>query len=291
MYRIAYFSTCLLIAFLFTACGSNGSDGGSSNQKPLPEPMNLVVVVDMSNRMNAPGQKEKDKAIIEGILDEFELHLKKSLFFKSKDVLSLVAAPQPGVNMETNEDLRIAMKREPGQKLIGFKKYKYEKELFFKALDDLYDQPNAQTGADLYTFFCTHLRTVCNEPGISTNKVIVLTDGYLSIDSKYLKNRDKNTYMSGRNLNFLRKAKGNWNEIFDKNKMALLPCSNTDFGDAEVLMLETAPLHQGVSVYEFDFVEHYWQTWFKQMGLPAILEPQNEKLGNINNKIKEFLSE
>ena len=54
-------------------------------------------------------------------------------------------------------------------------------------------------------------------------------------------------------------------------------------------MLETAPNSQGASVFEFDFVEHYWMEWFNSMGVVAFIYPHEQKIGVIEGRIQEFL--
>lgn len=279
------------LALALTAC--SGGVVEETNQDAGLEPLNVVVVLDLSNRLvKTPGQADKDRAIIQSVLNIFGERQKRQAYITSNDILRLVVAPQPDVPTSTNDSLRIDMETKRGKignkTLIGLPKFKAERERFERALAELYREAlaNPFTGADLYTFFCTELPRNFADPGRKT-KVLVLTDGYLEFDRPYLSRRPDCSYM--RELDKMRADKEKWKARFDRKKLALCPCSGARFPDTEVLFLETAPLFKGTSVYEFPMIEHYWKTWFDSMALPASIEPHDAMAANIEAKIREFL--
>lgn len=292
--RTFFFPALLVAGGLFLAACSTGSaseEGGAPEGRP--EPLNVVVVLDLSNRLvKTPRQADKDQAIIQSVLNIFAERQKRQAYITSDDILRLTAAPQPDVETSTNDSLRIDMSVKKASigntSLIGLPKFKAERERFEGALAKLYRQALAApfTGADFYTFFCTELPRNFSDPNRKT-KVLVLTDGYLEFDRPYLTRRPKCTYM--RELDKMRREKEKWKDRFDRKELALCPCTGQHFDNTEVLFLETAPLYKGSSVYEFPMIEHYWKTWFDTMGLPATIEPHEAMVAGIEDKIRAFL--
>lgn len=257
---------------------------------PPVKAVNVILVVDLSDRLaETPGQAEKDKQAIHALLEEFQLRAKKAAYIGSKDELRLVVAPQPEVPTSTNDKLSIVMQAPIGTTPIGYPRFKNLRAQFENELDELYQEAvrSPFNGADLYTFFCTELRTKYMKPNFE-NRVIVLTDGYLLFEKQYAAKRQQGTFMT--ELQNMRNEKAKWKERFERKNLALRPCDNTQFSHTKVMLLETAPLFKGISVYEFDIIEHYWKTWFDAMGLPAQIEPHHAMIGSIREKIKEFIN-
>lgn len=279
-----------LISLILSRCGENkGSAGAASGSEASTIiPMNIIVVLDLSDRIMRPGQIAKDKEIVFSVLDEFEQIVRTQAYIYSQDVFQVVIAKEPGVEVVAEDDLRIDMKNWSDPKLSdspGFPLFKARKAKFTQALETLYQESSAKPnpGADIYSFFCTELPAKYLQPN---TKVIVITDGYLLFIPKYLAGRPQGSYM--RNLSELRKSQENWLTYFEQNNLKLSPCTRSLDG-VDVMLLETAPEFQGSSVYEFDFVEHYWMTWFNEMNVKASIYPQEQKKGIIQEKISAFL--
>lgn len=288
------FGIFLLAIVALSGCGDSASGNGKGESQPSGlEPLNVVLVLDLSNRLvRMPGQTDKDQVIIRSVLDIFADRQRRQAYITSNDLLRLVVAPQPDVPTSTNDSLRVDMKEKQVKigkaTLMGLPKFKAERARFERALSRLYEQAltNPFTGADLYTFFCTELPRNFADPNRKT-KVLVLTDGYLEFDRQYLSRRPDCTYM--RELDKMRAEREKWKSRFDRKKLALCPCSGQQFSNTEVLFLETAPLYKGASVFEFPMIEHYWKNWFDSMALPASIEPHDAMTANIEAKIRDFL--
>ncbi len=290
MRTVLLISTLLLLGMaILPSCG----DGARQQAATSMEPINVVIVLDLSNRLvKTPGQAEKDKQAINAFLELFEAKQKRQAYIGSNDQLRIVIAPQPDVPTSTNDSLRIDMNdmKRPNRNMpsIGRPRFVKERERFSRNVDRIYREAlqNPFTGADLYTFFCTELRSNFGVTEGKT-KVIVLTDGYLQFDRQYLAGRPECTYM--RRLDRMREEKDDWKAYFESRELALCPCQNANFSGMEVMMLETAPLFKGSSVYEFPMIEHYWMTWFNAMGVPAQIEPHDNMVSGIRDKAKAFL--
>jgi len=256
-------------------------------------PLNIIIVLDLSDRLvKTQGQAEKDKVILRGILEDFEKFAKLKAFLTSKNRISVLVAAQPDVGAYPVDSMRIDMTTRLGtDKEVGFPLFKKRKEAFLRALNKLYAEALSSpfTGADIYTFLCTDYPQSYMLNGYR-NKVIILTDGYLTFDAKYSAQRPKGTYM--RELKAMREAKDKWREYFDKNNLKLTPCGSKNYVRTELMLIETAPLNKGTSVYEYDIVKHYWKTWLDASGLRnASIEKHDALTDNIKEKITRFLSQ
>lgn len=289
--RFVLFTIAALISCGYTHDSNSGS--GQVESKAKLEAVNIVVLLDLSDRIiTTAGQADKDRSIIKSILDKFEERQRRQIYITSNDRLRLLVAAQPGVNVSSNDDLVIDMvelrRRKEGQ-AVGKEAFDAARKKFNSALSNLYEKAlkSPHTGADIYTFFCSDypVSIMSTDPKIK-NKLIVLTDGYLTFDPVHLSKRPKCSYM--RNLTQLRAAKQEWESYFQKNNLALCPCDRK-FKNTEVLLLETAPLNKGASVYEYDIVAHYWKKWFDAMALAAQIFPHDGQVSNISNKVKTFL--
>lgn len=285
-----------LIALFLQSCGNNSDSNTPQNGSAINQltPLNLIVVLDLSNRLvSTSGQVEKDQQILDAVFKLFEKRQKQQAYIASNDQLKILIAKQPDVPLYTSDSLLINMSEKKStidrKTVMGYPKYKYESDRLNHALKNLYRSAMNQpfTGADLYSMFCTELPQSFLESG-AENRIVVITDGYLLFDKKYQYRRPECTYM--RELDKMRKEKENWKARFKRKELALCPCEPKPDNEMEVLMLETAPLYQGTSVYEFQIVEHYWKTWFQSMGIEAELMPHNGMVNSISARVEQFIN-
>jgi len=279
-------------ALLFTTCGQR-SQRPDASDAASPTFQNVLILLDLSDRITLDGQLDKDQEIIKAVLDVFQDNQKKFGFINSKDRLRVAIAPEPGVTAIADDRLVIDMSTMvKGRKPTASKgkpAFDEIREEFENELADLYTEAaeNLNTGADIYTFFCTTLPVSFLEDSEKATKVIVLTDGYLYFNKEFQKKRPPGSYMIDRQVDKQRKAK-DWEAYYDKYKLALKACKK-GLDNVEVLFLEIAPKFQGQSVNEFDIVSHYWSEWFSAMGVEAQIYPHNHQVSNIKGYIKSFL--
>lgn len=282
----------LSAVLLFTTCGQRSQRPDASNTAS-PTFQNVIVLLDLSDRITLDGQLDKDQEIIKAVLDVFQDNQRKFGFINSKDRLRVAIAPEPGVTAIANDrliiDMSTTVKGKKAAESKGKPAFDEMREEFEAELSDLYTKAseNLNTGADLYTFFCTTLPVSFLEDPDKATKVIVLTDGYLYFNREFQKKRPPGSYMIDRQVDKQRKAK-DWEAYYDKYKLELKACSK-NLDNVEVLFLEIAPKFQGQSVNEFDIVSHYWSEWFSAMGVDAQMYPQNHQVSNIKGYIKSFL--
>lgn len=277
-----------VVPLLFLGCGGNGPEGSPPAKEKA---RNVIILLDLSDRVKLEHQLEKDQAIIKAVLDAFEARQRTKAFLASKDLLRLAIAQEPGVLAVTNDDLLIDMgtiKRDKQSISLGKPYFVERRNAFEKAVEEIYAdaQKAPNTGADIYSFFCTELATKYLDTSKVT-KLIVVTDGYLLFDRKYLSQRPECTYM--RRMDQLREQQEDWRTYFEERELALCPCERP-LPSVEVLLLETATKNKGLSVFEFDIVEHYWKTWFDGMGINSTIYPQEDKVEEIKRTVTGFLT-
>ena len=284
MYRLGHL---LLITIFFFCC--NGADHHSNPDfiKEIEETQvkerpfqNVIILLDLSSRIEKAGQIVQDKQIIKTILDVFEKNQKAYVFMTSKDKLIIELAFQANSNSRVNDSLVLDM-----QKGMNKPIFNKEKAIFKEAVENLYQQAaNSPTpGADIWGFMCEEFPRKYNNKKI--NKIIIITDGYLLFDNNITQKRPKGTYMS--NLNKLR-GKSDWKRLFEKYKMELTPCEQ-DISNSEVLMIEIDPRNKDIATNELDILEHYWKTWFDKMGVKSSFYPIDDRLEMIQSQLENFL--
>lgn len=282
----------LSAVLLFTTCGQRSQRPDASGAAS-PTFQNVIVLLDLSDRITLAGQLDKDQEIIKAVLDVFQDNQRKFGFINSKDRLRVAIAPEPGVTAIANDRLIIDMSTTvKGKKVTqskGKPAFDEMREEFEAELSDLYTKAseNLNTGADIYTWFCTNLPVSYLTNSNEATKVIVLTDGYLYFNKVFEKKKPKGSYMREKEVAAQRKSEDP-EGYYKKKKLALKACSR-DLENIEVLFLEIAPKFQGESVNEFDIVSHYWSEWFSAMNVKAEIYPQNHQVSNIKGYIKSFL--
>ena len=96
MKNAIYFNSLLLTIFLvFTSCSEDGN-------KKETIPSNYIVVLDLSDRILATEQLEKDLFLIETTFESFEKTARKGLVLTSKDRFSVRIIPQKNSNLNLN---------------------------------------------------------------------------------------------------------------------------------------------------------------------------------------------
>lgn len=249
------------------------------------DPISIAIVLDLSDRIKVKGQIEKDKAIIQSILNEFQARQKRQGYLLSKDKLSLHIADQAHSTQSVGPSGIIMMQKK------SFPEYEKLHSAFKKEVNRVYQMAinEKKSGADIYTSFCTNLPQYFRKSN-SLNKIIIITDGYLLFDKEYLRNRPKCTYM--RKLEELRARKNKWKNYFESEKLHLCPCDDGQLSkNISVLMLEVAGKNKVESPFEYNIINHYWSTWFSQMKIPATILNYSINENDVSAAISEFLKE
>ena len=250
------FSTTIL----FTSCG---------NEEPKPEriPLKYTVIIDLSDRILASEQLEKDFYLIKNYFAAFEKNARRNLVLTSKDRFSIKIIPQKNSPLNGNhyEDLlqlnldEIDVK-DKNKSLLSFSQ-SLPKVLARLKQEALFDKKSsAYFGVDIWAYLHD------NGMGLSksgyNNTVLVLTDGYFDFESQTHVIKDKNKYTS---THFLNELTGpDWLKIATEKQFGLLPIK---------LEKHTKWIIAGLSgkktndILQTEKISFFWNNWLSQSGV------------------------
>ena len=252
------------------------------SKSPPPQPMNIIVILDTSDRVSAdknPGQAETDIAIAEGIIDFFEEKLvRPELYIGYPHRLAFVVPEQTGT-----APIPLNITKDTGGGAPQFKKKKRE---LLKKIRDLYPSVEQHTGSDIWDWFRGSAEAYLQQKAL--NYIICVSDGYLDFDADIQKNRPR----QGNKTTFMQVAKFrddlNWKKKFDSKGHGLLEIGkNFSSYKVKFLMVEVKLRH----MLDRPILEKYWRTWLESMGITHAEFWENQDVPDIViEKIKGFIS-
>jgi len=286
--------TLLFLVVFLSACGS-GDSNNAANKKNTPSKkrfQNLTILLDLSDRIKQDnGMIEKDLEIINSIFKSFEERQKRFGFIASRDKICIAVASQRDneLNLFKHKD---ALVIDMGERGMNKPKFDIEKERLFTSVRSIYDEAQIKktTGADIWTFFRDYARNYIKAPSKGStfsNKMFILSDGYLVFDKDISRQRQKGTFMSFRDINSLRNQR-DWEYQFEKRNLHLIPHQNINFENLQVLMLSAEPIEPELNTNEFQIIEKYWESWFAEMGIESAMYPFEDNLEITENVIGNF---
>ena len=237
------------------------------NATPDRKLVNLVVVLDLSDRLLIPGQAAKDKATILAAFAAFEDVVRSQLFVKSKDVFSVVILPQRNSVLRADAH-ETRLRLDMGRLAVTEKNRKYMefKANLGKLVDNLYAEAGKGTktsdyfGVDIWQFFNQSINDYLL-PG-ATNQVVMLTDGYLDFESDTHTARVKNRYTSSK---FLRSLSGaDWKQVAEAKDLGIYPIQNKIVA-CKLIVTGLNAKYGGQS--ELDKLRYFWTKWLSESEL------------------------
>ena len=277
--NIILFASILL---LFISCGCE-------EEKVEKKPENYIVLLDLSDRILAPEQLDKDFALIATAFKSFEKQARQNLVISSKDRFSIKIIPQKNSPLNVNhyEDLlqlyldetEVANKNKSLESLAKA----LPKILENLKKDALYGETtNAYFGVDIWAYLHD------NGMGLSKsgyeNKILILTDGYFDFESQTHVIKDKNQYTSTSFLNDL--TSSDWKEISISQQYGLLPIK---------LDKNTKWVVAGISgkkandILQTEKITYFWEKWLKQSGVNHVGVILNSSKRDMSSKLSAKL--
>ncbi|MBN2274197.1 MAG: hypothetical protein JXK95_07680, partial [Bacteroidales bacterium] len=182
MKKVCLFLLVMTGLFIFNAC-----------KPPVPpssqiiyDKYNIILLLDLSDRIIVQeNQPARDKEIIKHIYSVFEQKVRNDLYLKSRDEIKVVIAPQLGSGLpyEVFEE-RLYVNMESINNFQRRKEEEIRREKFYANLDTLYNKaefssvPAEYYGADIWKYFYEDLKDDYSRDTLTTNFLIILTDGY-----------------------------------------------------------------------------------------------------------------
>ena len=257
-----------------------GESDGKESKSSVYDPVNVIVILDTSDRVSKQGQVENDIEIATEIVTQFDelvqAHLRKidadgNEIIQYPHRLTFVVPDQPKTPAIPPKLMKKLELRDPGKE-NGYPEFGNQRNALLGEIPKLYDfvGKHKQTGSDIWDWFQSEAEDYfC--VGYQ-NRIICLSDGYLIFDDDIQSARPEGTYM----------------HLIDGKKIdmskGLLP---VDKGfrnyNVKFLMVEIDMKEGG----NFENMKKYWKTWLDAIG---IKETDFAKQGRWIRKIESFLS-
>ena len=283
---------CAVFLTLLNVHKSDGQESPSSNV------LNIIVILDTSDRTRHPGQIERDIKVVRDIVTEFEKvvrgHIDNSDNLEYKDSLAVVVPDQPSVPppWEITEKLTV---EDPGghNSLHGssgiFTDLEKQKKALLDKMPTLYEfvEPHRQTGSDIWEWFQSEAQHYLSKG--QPNLIICLSDGYLNFDKNIEEGRREGTYMKVREL----RSDPDWREKIHGSE-GLLRVGDFSPYNVKFLMLEIklqSERNSGIPYQQdFEIIKEYWKTWLNSMGIRARDSDFIKHGRPVTRKIRSFIS-
>ena len=280
----------IVIIILVTTCSGSkccdrvivdtGGGGGNSTDSVY----NISVLLDLSDRLEADSQIEKDTLLISYIEDWFINHhksLPKNEWFKNGDKMKVFFYPQPQIPSinKYQEDLSVEMiiksngLAQKNEMVANRDKLDTMTTVWHNALDEIYAntiKTKNWVGSDIWGFFDKSARTQCIKKGCR-NILVVLTDGYLYHENSWHKGAN-GVYTGISPLTVATQEK--------------ITSVNADLSELEVLFLELNPNKNT----DFAKMKQLLTQWCSDMGIKHVEVAQTDLPANTKQVIENFLN-
>jgi hypothetical protein len=251
-----------------------GCNNETSKQEiPQTKQLNISVMLDLSDRIDpnkhpaSPEHAERDKAIVQKLIEYFKENMKSLGTYNSKGRFKVYMEPAPAIaNIETLQQklyVDCSTMHDVKEKKNVFDSIENN---FMNALDDIYAETiriNNYPGSDIWRFFKNDVDLCISSDTNYRNILVILTDGYIYDETTTQKvgSRVQNLTVST-----IGKYRANADPIsaMDMEDFGLISCRN-DLQNLEVLMLEIAP--ENNSQKDEDILIYCIEKWLKEMGV------------------------
>lgn len=266
---------CLIGIIIYIS--TKGSEDNTHVDVPEPEPINLTVLLDLSDRLTremTPTQAARDSAIVDYLVDKFiSITTKDNKISERKDCMRIMFYPEPTISNIANlaENLDVDLSKAELKDKKGL--LKNMKSNFNSSLTEIYEstlKSHNWIGSDLWGFFSFgDVDKYCIKDGYR-NVIILLTDGYLFHTSNKIKEGNNYSYILPQTLS---------------QAEAQLIVKRKDLNNIEVLVLEVNPYDPKVS----QRLNGMLQNWFENMGVTKIDIANTALPSNTKKVIDKFL--
>lgn len=269
------YSLLVLFSVLFSSCGDD------KKEKELKS-INYTVVLDLSDRILAPNQLDKDCFLIEKMYHEFETKARRNLIVTSKDLFSvkIISQKNSPLNTDSYEDeLQLYLDE------IVVKDKNKSVQKFGKSLPSVLNKLKNEAKFSMLStdYFGVDIWAFMHDNGIGLSKmnykntILVITDGYFDFESQNHVIKDKNQYTSTHFLNELNAT--TWKQTAESQKYGLLPV---------LLNKNTKWIVAGLSgkiptdILQTEKITYFWNKWLSQSGVSQskfILNSAKKEMG------------
>lgn len=249
-YLLSALALIMLPMCIFCSCnGCSGDEGKDTTKMNAPVPLNISVVLDLSDRLTrelSPSQAKRDSAIVSYLVDKFiDETIKGHQLSKSKNCMRVMFYPQPSIpeiaSIAELLDVNLEKAKQAEKKII----LNSMKKDFPAGISQIYKSTLADNhwqGSDIWGFFSDkNVDKYCIKENFR-NIVVILTDGYLyHVDNK-INQGDNYSYLLPQTL---------------ANPKSGLIIKRKGLQNLEVLMLEINPYDPKTSSRMIEILESW----------------------------------
>lgn len=252
--------------------------------------LNISILLDLSDRIDLPGQQTKDSSYILSLAKEFNNHISKKKLGLLYDKIEIFFEPAP-VNAKINE---LADKLK-----VSYAKGVSKTEWMPKTIEgygtipsQIYEQARSASkkegypGSDTWGFFKNHVKDYCIEE-CRRNILVILTDGYLYHEANLRKEGNQTSYLTPQLLTQLKLNKPNWKVEIQSRNLGFIPATR-GLEDLEVLVLGIQS-QNSKQPYAQEIIEAYWQTWFTKMEIKKYKIKSADLPSHMEKVIADFI--
>lgn len=270
----------LILAVLIPGC--SGCKGGNKEKKKVP-PANIIVLLDLSDRLStekykedAKQQKIDDVNNCKTIIKIFQDIVRKEFYGHSKSRLQFFIPDQQGFPIDSvyKKELRVfEKKKSPIRNYDDFTNFKDD---IIGTINELYGEvltapQDKFTGADIWMWFKDEARHHLDPE--FRNYIICISDGYLDFDEKIQGTRQKpgprkqGTYMV---IDDDLRQSDNWKEEIS-NKLKMITPEGVNFNQftspVQFTMIGIKSRASKNVLHEKDIIKFYWKLWLESMSI------------------------
>lgn len=242
-----------LVSIVFISC--------SKEVKTKSKPINYVVILDLSDRILANNQLEKDAFLIETFFKKFQEKSMQNLILNSKNRFSVKIIPQKNSPLN-HEYFENKLQLYLGEINVKDKKTKMQ-ELSTSILNELQklkkealysDKSTAYFGVDIWSFL--HDNGAKLSKANYENTFLMLTDGYFDFENQNHVIQDKNRYTS---TQFFKELKGtNWKKTASEKQYGILPI---DLDPKTNWIVAGFSSKNENDILQIEKINYFWNKW------------------------------
>jgi len=260
-------------------------------KKRKKDNLNISILLDLSGRIDSPGQQAKDSAYISLLSNTFNDHVRTKKLGLLHDKIEVFFEPAPQ-NSEINklsDQLKISYVKGVSKKeWIPRTTKLYAKlptQIYKLARVDAKKQ-NGYPGSDIWRFFKDHVKDYAIE-SCSRNVVVILTDGYMYFNGTTQQKENRTAYITSKSLRKLGLNISNWETKIKEKNLGFLPATS-DLEDLEVLVIGIENQNPE-NPYTQDILQAYWSQWFEEMGVKRYKIKDADLPSNMEKVIQDFI--
>jgi hypothetical protein len=263
---------------------------------PAPTSINLIVVPDLSRRINDTGQIKSDLRLLDAIWKSFREYSMLKHDTKDRLIIDVTDHGQARGQFSLIADsLQFDLSTHRGKSNRLYFTPDKDRQ-FRKNIIQLYKLAKADPlGADYVLYFRTYLESRLRKSTLFDNyknKVIILTDGYLEAETGNPQT-DNGVY-----TRFLGYQTPLYNAVHNNNILEVIsyyglniPTANIDLSSTQILICEVDERWTGVG-YDFQILKTYWTDWLERMKAKDITFIQKQPASSLTiQQLNKFINE